>query len=111
MQDAVFNIGRMALLVDALHTGDLQQLALAMEDRLHQPYRMSLIQGMEELIPQPKALGALNVTISGAGPTVLLVSDREKDFSSLLPLLEGKGFHARIIPLRPVCEGAAIIER
>ena len=31
-----------------------------MEDRLHQPYRMSLIQGMEELIPQAKALGALN---------------------------------------------------
>ena len=70
-----------------------------------------MIQGMEELIPQAKALGALNVTISGAGPTVLLVSDREKDFSSLLPLLEGKGIHARIIPLRPVCDGAAIIER
>lgn len=57
MQDAVFNIGRMALLVDALHTGDLAQLALAMEDRLHQPYRMPLITGMEELIPQAKALG------------------------------------------------------
>lgn len=111
MQDAVFNIGRMALLVDALHTGDLQQLALAMEDRLHQPYRMSLITGMEELIPAAKALGALNVTISGAGPTILMVSEGEKDFSSLQTLLKDKGVNARIVALHPVDEGAAIIER
>ena len=110
MQDAVFNIGRMALLVDALHTGDLQQLALAMEDRLHQPYRMQLITGMEEIIPAAKALGALNVTISGAGPTILLVSDGKKDFSSLAALLQEKGVTAKIIELHPVREGAAIIE-
>lgn len=109
-QDAVFNIGRMALLVDALHTGDLRQLSLAMEDKLHQPYRMPLIVGMEELIPQAKALGALNVTISGAGPTILLVSDGEKDFSPLLPLLAQKGVTATIMALRPVNEGAAMIE-
>lgn len=110
MQDAVFNIGRMALLIDALHTGDLKQLALAMEDRLHQPYRMSLIVGMEEIIPAAKALGALNVTISGAGPTILLVSDGEKDFSSLQTVLTNKGINARIVALHPVHEGAAIIE-
>ena len=109
-QDAVFNIGRMALLVDALHTGDLTQLALAMEDKLHQPYRMSLITGMEELIPQAKALGALNVTISGAGPTILLVSDGEKSFSPLLALLAQKGVIAKIMALHPVNEGAALLE-
>ena len=110
VQDAVFNIGRMALLIDALHTGDLQQLALAMEDRLHQPYRMQLITGMEEIIPAAKALGALNVTISGAGPTILLVSDGEKDFSSLAALLQEKGVTAKITELHPVREGAAITE-
>lgn len=110
MQDAVFNIGRMALLVDALHTGDLAQLALAMEDRLHQPYRMPLITGMEELIPQAKALGALSVTISGAGPTVLLVSDGERDFSPLSALLAQKGVTAKITALHPVQEGAALLE-
>lgn len=109
-KDAVFNIGRMALLVDAMHTGDLQQLALAMEDRLHQPYRMPLIIGMEELIPQAKALGALNVTISGAGPTILLVSDGERDFTPLLSLLEEKGVAANITALHPVAEGAALIK-
>ena len=109
VKDAVFNIGRMAMLVDAMHTGNIQQLALAMNDRLHQPYRMPLITGMEELIPQAKALGALNVTISGAGPTILLVSDGEKDFSSLKNLLAEKGVQADIRALHPVDEGAAVL--
>ena len=110
MKDAVHNIGRMALLVDAMHTGNLEQLALAMDDKLHQPYRMPLIKGMEELIPQAKALGALNVTISGAGPTILLVSDGEKDFSSLADLLKEKGVTAKITVLHPVNKGAEMIE-
>jgi homoserine kinase len=110
MKDAVHNIGRMALLVDAMHTGNLEQLALAMDDKLHQPYRMPLIKGMEELIPQAKALGALNVTISGAGPTILLVSDGEKDFSSLADLLKEKGVTAKITALHPVNKGAEMIE-
>lgn len=109
MEDAVYNVGRMAMLVDALHTGKLDQLALAMNDRLHQPYRMSLIKGMEEIIPAAKALGALNVTISGAGPTILLVSDGEKDFSSLQEILNKYDVKAKIMALHPVCEGASLI--
>lgn len=110
VEDAVFNVGRMALLIDAIHTGDVHQLAFAMEDKLHQPYRMSLIKGMEEIIPQAKKLGALNVVISGAGPTILLVSDEEKDFSSLAEVLQKYGITASITALRPVNEGAVIIE-
>lgn len=109
-EDAVFNVGRMALLVDAMHTGNLHQLTLAMDDRLHQPYRMPLIKGMEELIPQAKALGALNVTISGAGPTILLVSDGEKDFSPLADILQQNGVTAKITALHPVETGAELIE-
>lgn len=108
--DAIYNIGRMAMLVDAMHTGNLSQLALAMNDCLHQPYRMPLIKGMEELVPAAKALGALNVTISGAGPTILLVSDGEKDFSSLQELLTKYDVRAKITPLHPVKEGAALVE-
>ena len=109
MHDAVYNVGRMAMLVDAMHTGKLDQLALAMEDRLHQPYRMSLIKGMEEIIPAAKALGALNVTISGAGPTILIVSDGEKDFTSLQDILAKYHVTAEIKPLRPVNEGASLV--
>ena len=111
MKDAVYNVGRMALFIDALYTGDLKQLALAMEDKLHQPYRMQLIKGMDEIIPKAKELGALNVTISGAGPTILLVSDKEIDFSPLQKILQNKGVTARITALHPVNAGAEMIER
>ena len=97
------------MLVDAMHTGKLDQLALAMNDKLHQPYRMSLIKGMDEIVPAAKALGALNVTISGAGPTILIVSDGEKDFSSLQNILTKYGVTATIKALHPVNEGAALV--
>ncbi|MBO5115822.1 MAG: homoserine kinase, partial [Peptococcaceae bacterium] len=109
MQDAVYNVGRMAMLIDAMHTGKLEQLALAMNDKLHQPYRMPLIKGMDEIVPAAKALGALNVTISGAGPTILIVSDGKKDFSSLQDILTKHGVTARITALQPVNEGAALV--
>ena len=109
MKDAVYNVGRMAMLIDAMHTGNLEQLSLAMNDKLHQPYRMSLIKGMDEIIPAAKALGALNVTISGAGPTILIVSDGEKDFTSLQEILSKYDVTAKITALHPVNEGAAIV--
>ena len=109
MQDAVYNVGRMAMLVDALHTGKLDQLALAMNDKLHQPYRMSLIKGMNEIIPAAKSLGALNVVISGAGPTILIVSGGEKDFSPLYDILAKYGVNAEIKALHPVSDGAMLI--
>ena len=109
MQDAVYNVGRMAMLIDAMHTGKLEQLALAMNDKLHHPYRMPLIKGMDEIVPAAKALGALNVTISGAGPTILIVSDGKKDFSSLQDILTKHGVTARITALQPVNEGAALV--
>lgn len=110
MQDAVFNVGRMALLVDALHTGDLAQLKLAMEDRLHQPYRKQLIAGMDEVVAQAKEDGALNVTISGAGPALLITSDGEKDFSAVAEILQRKGVQAKVLALRSDFQGAALVE-
>lgn len=110
-QDAVFNVGRVAMLVDALHTGNLEQLALAMEDKIHQPYRQSLIVGMEEIVPMARELGAWGVIISGAGPTLLLVSDKGKDFTPLVKFLKTKGVNARLKVVRPVNDGAEITEQ
>ena len=68
MADAVFNSGRLAMLIRALESGDYGRLAAAMEDRLHQPYRVPLIPGMEEAFRAAHAAGAAAATLSGAGP-------------------------------------------
>jgi homoserine kinase len=43
--DAVFNLGLVPLVVQALRDGDLPLLARVMDDRLHEPYRLKLIPG------------------------------------------------------------------
>ncbi len=76
--DAVFNVGRAAMLVHALETRQWELLRHATDDRLHQPQRI------KKLFPRfrPIARGALDagahgVFLSGAGPSVLaLATDR-----------------------------------
>lgn len=73
--DAVYNVGRAALLVGALAGGDLRLLGVAMEDRLHQPYRMALYQGMDSILEAARAAGAYGASVSGAGPSALALVD------------------------------------
>jgi homoserine kinase len=68
--DAVFNVGRVALLVAAFAAHEFGFLASAMEDRLHQPYRRRLEPQMDEVFEAARAAGALSVALSGAGPTI-----------------------------------------
>ena len=70
LADAVFNAGRVGLLVDALHTGRLKQLREAMQDRLHQPPRLPLYPWTAAAIEAALEAGAYGASISGAGPSV-----------------------------------------
>jgi homoserine kinase len=69
--DAVFNVGRVALLLGALQAGRLDLLREAAQDRLHQPYRAPLVPGMAEVLAEGERAGALACFLSGAGPTLL----------------------------------------
>jgi homoserine kinase len=68
--DAVHNIGRAALVVDALRTGDLDLLQHVMEDRIHQPYRLRHISGGMAAYKCAKKYGA--AALSGAGPSIIV---------------------------------------
>lgn len=69
--DAVFNMGRTALLVAGLLTGETGVLRAAMEDRIHQPYRARLIPGFHEALAGALDAGALGACLSGSGSTML----------------------------------------
>lgn len=75
--DAVFNLQRSALLSHALITRDYDALKLAMQDRLHQPFRKHLIKHFDEFVMNGYANGALGVCISGSGSSVLALVNRE----------------------------------
>lgn len=74
-QDAIFNVQRAALLVAALATGSTAAFPAALEDRLHQPYRGSLIPGLKEIL-KLRAPGLLGCALSGAGPSILVFYER-----------------------------------
>jgi len=76
-RDAVFNVGRSGLLLGALATGEYGLLRVAMQDKLHQPYRAHLVPGLEEVIDAALAQGAHGACLSGSGPTVLAFTSRE----------------------------------
>jgi homoserine kinase len=76
-RDAVFNVGRSGLLLGALATGEYELLRVAMQDRLHQPYRSHLVPGLEDVIEAALAYGAYGACLSGSGPTVLAFAPEE----------------------------------
>ncbi|MCC3584724.1 homoserine kinase [Microcoleus sp. PH2017_30_WIL_O_A] len=73
--DAIFNAAHLGLLVRALATGDRDWLRCALQDKIHQPYRRSLIQGYEAVQEAAMNAGACGMVISGAGPTLLALTD------------------------------------
>ena len=73
-EDAVYNTGRVALLINALTTGRVEDLRVATQDRLHQPTREGLLPVMRLLFRSALDAGALGVFLSGAGSTVLALT-------------------------------------
>jgi homoserine kinase len=71
--DVVANLQRVALLTAAFATGHGELLATAVEDRLHQPYRAEVCPLLKKLLPFSGKGDILSVTLSGAGPSVLLL--------------------------------------
>ncbi len=79
--DAVFNMGRIAMLVLSLESGDIANLKVALEDKIHQPYRFGLIPEIEKIEKIIKESGAIGSYLSGAGSTIMLVLERDDDKS------------------------------
>lgn len=73
--DAVYNASHVAVLVGALGRGDRELIAMALRDRLHQPYRESLIPEYGKVKAAAEQCGAIAFCISGAGPTLLALTD------------------------------------
>ena len=74
-KDAIFNAKRCAMFIQALNTKDDKLMKFALQDRLHQPYRLKLVPGLEEISKRLKnEEDVLGCVLSGAGPSVLVIS-------------------------------------
>lgn len=69
--DAIFNIGRAMLVAEALRSGNDSLLRDAMNDKIHEPYRLAAIPGAADAKVKAIESGAVCVCLSGAGPGVI----------------------------------------
>jgi len=111
-EDAVYNIGRAALVVAALASGRLDLLDVATRDRLHQPARAKVFPAMEAIFRAARRAGALGVFLSGGGSTVLAFAcEREEDIAqAMAEAAAGEGVKGDKIVAAPSAAGAQVVE-
>jgi homoserine kinase len=110
LADAVFNIGKSLQTAEALRKGDIQALAAAIQDKLHQPYRLPLIPGAAEALEAARKAGAA-AALSGAGPGLIAFTEegREKAVSEAMQAaFEGRGVKTKEYLLKSAESGATV---
>ena len=97
-EDAVFNLQRATLLVAAFATGSRYAFPDALADRMHQPYRMGQVPGMEEIL-NLRLPGLLGCALSGAGPSILVLYEtgRNETVEAVKRTFENAGRSAEVM--------------
>jgi homoserine kinase len=112
--DAVFNLARLPIVIDALVAGDAAELGRALEDRLHEPYREELIKRHGKLRRAARDAGAAATFISGSGPGLgafcLGPDAAQAVVAAFKASSEGAKFEADILDVALERRGARIAE-
>lgn len=112
MADAVFNVGRSALLAASWATGNWENLSWAMGDKLHQPFRSKLFPGGERILNKLRDLPECGgVAISGSGPTMIAFTKEKPQVvaKAMCGIFSEEGVHSRFFILDVNEEGATVI--
>ncbi len=104
MDDAVFNVAHVAMLVAALAGGDIDALRDAVADRLHQPARLAAAAPSAVAMKAAEHAGAWCAWLSGSGPTVAALCS-VADAEDVVAALPADG-HSKV--LRIDHEGTAV---
>jgi homoserine kinase len=103
LTDALFNLSRVPLLVEALRVGDLHLIGQLMDDRLHVPYLKPHITGFDHVAEMARRAGALAVSLSGDGPAVIAFAERDHKTiaATMQEAIENSGVKARtwVVPV------------
>jgi homoserine kinase len=105
--DAVFNLGRVPLVVQSLRDGDLPFLAQVMDDRLHEPYRVKLIPGAADALAVVREKGTA-AALSGAGPSIIAFQPQNEEnvILTMQKMFYQKTIKTRVFRLSTINRGA-----
>jgi homoserine kinase len=111
--DAIFNIAHLGLLLRGLAENNPDWLRVSLDDRLHQPYRQSLIKGYQNVSQASIEAGAYGMVISGAGPTLLALTDvprQDRVVQAMFEAWQQEGIEADVRPLTLDIQGAKVCQ-
>jgi len=123
---AAFNIGRVAMLIHALCTSNIDNLRFGVQDKMHQPQRGEhLYKYLYPMIEAAQNAGAACAYLSGAGPTVMaltsgasgdIFTQREKErvdyavADAMLQVAESFGIKGKLLVTLATHEGAHVVK-
>ena len=77
MADAVHTSGHLSLMLAGFMTGNKDLIGKTMVDRLHEPYRKSLIKNFDDFKTSALEAGAFAFSLSGSGSTIIAYCDHD----------------------------------
>jgi homoserine kinase len=106
--DVIYNLQRAALFGAAVEAGAYEMLWEAMKDRIHQPFRQSLVPGLTEALATKPQPGLIGIALSGSGPSVIaLATDHLEDIgATIAESFRSRGVPATVRLLEVDCDGA-----
>jgi homoserine kinase len=113
-EDAVFNVGRVAVGVAGIAAGRPELLGALTQDRLHEPYRARHFPAFPRLVAAARAAGALGACLSGSGSTVIAFvapdGPLEEVARALARSARESGLEGHVARTRPRVKGATVLE-
>ncbi len=110
LADAAFNMGRSALVIEALRKNDSDLLGRAMQDHVLAPHVKALIPGYEAAISAAHEAGATAVSLCGGGPALIAftqVNHKRVEDAMQLAFNEA-GIRSRVWTVNVDTQGVAI---
>jgi homoserine kinase len=114
-QDVIYNLQRVALLTTALgqNPPNAELIYDGMQDKVHQPYRKTLIPGLTEILRSVTPTshpGLLGICLSGAGPTILALATEnfENIATHLVKQFENENIKCQWKLLEPAYDGLTV---
>ncbi|HEV2527483.1 MAG TPA: homoserine kinase [Thermomicrobiales bacterium] len=114
LPDAAFNLATTAGIVAGFLSGDRAVLGASMDDRLHQPYRARLFPHLDPVTRAARSAGAFGAALSGAGPTILALTDTEMATfvrDAMADAGQRAGVPGESVTLAVTLEGAGIVHQ
>ena len=110
-EDVVFNISRVSMLILSLISGNEENLKTALDDKIHEPYRLKLIPEIDEIEKIIADSPAIGHYLSGAGSSIMVIlksndTESEKLIKNKLKELSA---NYKIMPLEIDKRGAFLI--